>query len=159
MTGLSSYPWVFSSMLATYVELIICCDPLFRVAPFPHDVPMELLIFLIRMTLTSKFPTCPHHHLFLLIVIPVTAVCYWHRKHWLFPSLMIFKCSFYDAGWTRINPEIHNGSTALKVRLPDHRGPLGPLQALVSWPSRGWGNVIFVSERSVKRLQLIYKSS
>lgn len=135
-------------MLTIYVELIICCDPLFRVVTFPHDMPMEVFIFFIRMTLTSEFPPCQHHHCFLLFVISLSAVCYWHGKHWLFPSLVIFKCSFYVAGWTRFNPEICNASTALKVRLPDHSGPLGPCKLWVcDSPEPHMRNVIFVTNK------------
>lgn len=74
---------------------------------------------------------------------------------------MIFKCSFFDAGW-RINPEIDNASTALKVRLPDHRGPLGPCKLwFCDSPEAHMGYVIFVTNKTISEegQQLIYKSS
>lgn len=70
---------------------------------------------------------------------------------------MIFKCSFYDTGWTRINPEIYNASTALRVRLPDQRGSLGPCRLWFCDSAEAhMGNVILVTNKIISEERAAY---
>lgn len=135
-------------MLTTYVQLIICCDPLFRVATFPHAMPMELFVFLIRRTLTSEFPTCPHHHGF-VICHPTTCCMLLAWKALTFSTTGDF---FYVVGWTRINPEIYNCSTASKSGCH-----LGPCKLwLCDSAAACTGKVIFVANKIISEETAAY---